>query len=99
MGKAAYNALLNLPTASTSLAVITGKAGLWRVDLVVNATNICYLGSIPIPAGRSQQKSLGIVDIATVMLNTSAAASSAADTVAVSMVEVQTDTVHHGMAF
>jgi hypothetical protein len=99
MGKAAYNELLNLPTASTSLATITGKSGLWHVDLVVNATNICYLGSIPIPAGRSQQKNLGIVDISTVMLYTSAGASTSANAVAVSMVEVQTDTVHRGLAF
>ena len=99
MSKAAYNELLNLPTTSTSLATITGKSGLWKVELVVNATNICYLGSIPIPAARSQQKSLGIVDISTVMLYTTAGASSSANAVAVSMVEAQTDPVHRGMAF
>jgi hypothetical protein len=102
MSKAAYHTLLNLPAvgaADKSLATLTGKSGLWRVEIVINATQICYLGSIPVPASRSQQKILGIVDIATVMLHTSAAVSSSANTVAVSMVEVQTDPVHRGQAF
>jgi hypothetical protein len=100
MGKAAYNELINLPTQNTSLATLTGKSGLWRVELVINAgTAIAYLGTIPVPAGQSQSRNFGIVDISTIMLRTAAAASSANDTVAVSMVEAQTDPVHRGLAF
>jgi hypothetical protein len=99
MGKAAYNELINLLPTLTPLSTMTGKTGLWRVDLVVNAAQTCYLGSIPIPAGRSQSKCLGIVDISTVFLRTSMPIPSAANTVAVSMVEVQTDPVHRGQAF
>jgi hypothetical protein len=92
MDKPAFDKTLQLETTRTSLADMLKEWGLWNVNLfVVNAGSACYIGDanapIVVPAGTSQSRDYGIVDISTIYIWTSAAVKSSANTLSLGMVK------------
>jgi hypothetical protein len=92
MNKQAIDKTLQLEITRTSLASMMPEAGglLWNVQLfVVNATNDCYIGDatnpILVPAGTSQSRVYGIVDLSTIFVWTSDAVKSSANTLVLGM--------------